>query len=222
MRIIVIERSKKIRIFLRKTFEAACYTVDIAENENKGIFLARTNYYDLVCLNCYQDVESCINMCRKIKTDNSEVSIMVFISKTNAETRVRLYNNGADDCLARGVVVDELLARVKILLKRQTGLVNNIIKVDDLVLDVGRHYVARGGKEVYLTLKEINLLKYLLDNQGKVLSRSQIMDQVWDSNADPFSNTIESHIFSLRKKIDTKGKKKLIYTINGRGYKIDF
>ena len=93
--------------------------------------------------------------------------------------------------------------------------------MDDLTLDVNRHAVKRGNREIYFARKEFALLGYLMKNKGIALSRSMIMEHVWDMSADPFSNTIESHIVSLRKKIDTPGKKKLIHTIQGRGYKID-
>ena len=95
------------------------------------------------------------------------------------------------------------------------------MRIDDLSLDTGRHLVRRGQVNINLTRREFILLKYLMKNQGTVLSRSMIMEHVWDMSADPFSNTIESHIVSLRKKVDLKNKKKLIHTINGRGYKLD-
>ena len=117
--------------------------------------------------------------------------------------------------------MDELIARIKALLRRPKQLQSEIFQVNDLTLDAGKHEVVRGGEEINLTRKEFVLLKYMMKNQGTVLSRSMIMEHVWDMTVDPFSNTIESHIMSLRKKIDSAGKKKLIKTVAGRGYKIE-
>ena len=116
--------------------------------------------------------------------------------------------------------LEELLARIRALLRRPKAIQSDILKVDDLVLDVKKHTVARGKKEIYLTRKEFMLLAYLMRKEDIAVSRGMLMEHVWDMQVDPFSNTIESHILSLRKKIDLPGKKKLIYTVPGIGYKI--
>ena len=122
-------------------------------------------------------------------------------------------------------ILEELFSQSRLMIdalgKQISNIENEIFNIDDLMVDINRHVVKRAGKEIYLTRKEFTLLVYLLKNQGLVLSRSMIMEHVWDMSIDPFSNTIESHIMSLRKKIDLPESKKLIHTINGRGYKMD-
>jgi DNA-binding response OmpR family regulator len=135
--------------------------------------------------------------------------------------KVDLLNSGADDYLTKPYSFDELMARIRALMRRPRDMDGDTIAIDDLVIDVRRQIVKRGGKGIYLTRKEFMLLEYLMRNIGAVLSRAMIMEHVWDMTNDPFSNTIESHILSLRKKVDTIPERKLIHTVTGRGYKID-
>jgi two-component system copper resistance phosphate regulon response regulator CusR len=116
--------------------------------------------------------------------------------------------------------LEELLARIRALLRRPHYVSSEVLTIDDLVMDTKRHTVKRGEKEIYLTRKEFMLLEYLLKHRDSVVSRGMIMEHVWDMNADPFSNTIESHILNVRKKISAKGKKNLIHTLPGVGYKL--
>lgn len=140
--------------------------------------------------------------------------------KSETLTKVDILNIGADDYLTKPYSFEELLARVKALLRRPKQIEDEVLKVDDLILDVRKHLVKRGKREIYLTRKQFMLLEYLMKNQGMVVSRGIIMEHVWDMNADLFSNTIETHISTLRRKIDSPKDRKLIYTISGRGYKI--
>ena len=127
---------------------------------------------------------------------------------------------GADDHLTKPFYFEELLARVEVLLRRPRTLCKPIFNIHNVKLDSHRQLVTRNEKRIYLTKKEFALLEYLLRNKGAVVSRSMIMEHVWDNEADPFSNTIESHIRNLRKKIDCR-RKRLIHNVPGRGYKID-
>ena len=221
MRILVVEDEREICQFLKKSLEAECYAVDIAEDGEKGSFLARTNDYDLVLLDNVMPKKTGLQVCEEIRHDSNNVPILMLSVKSETTTKVDLLNAGADDYLTKPFSYNELSARIKALLRRPKKIESEILQIDDLILDIGRHIVKRGDKEIKLTRKEFTLLKYLIKNQEIVLSRSMIMEHVWDMSADPFSNTIESHILSLRKKVDIPGKKKLIHTVNGRGYKMD-
>jgi len=135
-------------------------------------------------------------------------------------TKVELLDAGADDYLSKPFSIDEFLARVRALLRRPNRIEGEILTYDDLVLNIKAHTVFRAKKEIHLTPKEFMLLEYLLRNKGAVLPRSLILEHVWNMDTDPFSNTIESHILSLRRKIDRDGKRDVIHTVPGVGYKI--
>lgn len=220
MRILIVEDEKEILKLLKKSLESECFSVDTAEDGDRGSYLARTNDYDLVLLDNILPKKTGLEVCQDIREDNNDVPILVLSVKSETTTKVDLLNAGADDYLTKPFSVEEVLARVRALLRRPKHIQKEIVKIGDLVLDNGRHIVKRGDKEIYLTRKEFQLLEYMMQHKGMVLSRSMIMEHVWDMNVDPFSNTIESHIMSLRKKIDKESGNKLIHTVPGRGYKI--
>ncbi len=221
MKILIIEDEKEIAEFLKKSLEAENYVVDVAYDGEKGSFLARTNDYDIILLDNIMPKKTGRQVCEEIRRDGKDVPILMISVKSEVTTKVDLLNAGADDYLTKPFSLDELLARIRALLRRPKKIETEILKIDDLVLDTSKHKVMRGDKEIYLTKKEFMLLKYLMKNVGIVLSRGMILEHVWDMSVDAFSNTIESHIRSLRRKIDLPGKKKLIHTIPGFGYKID-
>ena len=221
MRILVVEDEKDICDFLKKSLESECYVVDTAADGEAGIEMIRGNNYDIVILDNNMPKKTGLEVCKEVRAEKNNIPILMLSVQSETTTKVDLLNAGADDYLTKPFSLDELQARVKALLRRPKVIEEEILKIDDLSLDIDRHVVRRDKKEISLTKKEFTLLAYLLKNIGSVLSRSMIMEHVWDMNVDPFSNTIESHIMSLRKKIDLPKHKKLIRTVSGRGYKID-
>ena len=222
MKVLVVEDEKQISNFLKKNLEAEHFIVDTAMDGENGSFMARTKNYDIILLDNVMPKKNGQQVCREIRSDGKSVPIIMVSVKSETITKVDLLNAGADDYLTKPFEFNELLARVNALLRRPEKVENEIIKIDDLVVDVAKHEAMRGEKEIVLTKKEYMLLKYMMRNVGTVLSRSMLLENVWDMSVDYFSNTIESHIRSLRKKIDIKGKNKLIHTVFGMGYKIDF
>lgn len=220
MKILVVEDEKEIRDFYKKSLEAECFVVDTAEDGQQGSQMALSKNYDMVILDNTMPKKTGLSVCEDIRKAGKDTPIIVVSVKSEATTKVDLLNAGADDYLTKPFSLDELLARMRALLRRPGKIENEVLKIDDLVIDIKRHTVKRGEEEIYLTRKEFALLNYFIKNQEVVLSRSMIMEHVWDMSVDPFSNTIESHIMSLRKKIDAKGKHKLIITVPGRGYKM--
>jgi len=221
MRILLIEDEKEISGFLKPCLEAENFIVDLAQDGEKGSFLARTNDYDLIILDIGLPKKQGDQVCKEIRGNNKNVPIVVLTIKSEIVNKLNLFDKGADDYLTKPFSFEELLARIRAVLRRPHQTENEILTVGDLTLDVKRHLVKRGSKEIYLTRKEFTLLEYLIKNQGLALSRGMIMEHVWDINADPFSNTIEAHILKLRQKIDKGNQIKLIHTIPGRGYKIE-
>jgi len=221
MRILIVEDDQEIRNFLKSSLEEECYTVDLAPDGEKGSFMGRTNDYDLCILDLIMPEKNGNEVCKEIREAGKKYPILVLSVQSEIPTKIELFNMGADDYLTKPYSLEELLARIRALLRRPREIENEILEIENLQLDSKKHLVTRNKKEIYLTRKEFMLLEYLLKNKSLVMSRAKIMEHVWDINADPFSNTIESHILSLRKKIDIKGKPKLIHTIPGRGYKLD-
>lgn len=221
MRLLVIEDEKEIRNFLKASLQTEMFSVDAAEDGERGLYLAKVNDYDLIILDNILPKKTGLEVCQELRKLGKTMPVIILSIKSDTATKVALLNAGADDYLIKPFSLEELLARIRALLRRPLGIQGEILSVDDLVLDTKKYRLTRGKKEIYLTRKEFMLLEYLMRNQGIVLSRGMILEHVWDMDADPFSNTIEAHILSLRKKVDFEGKKKLIHTFPGRGYKID-
>lgn len=221
MKVLIVEDEKEIVKFLEAGLKAECFSVDVAEDGERGSYLARINDYDLVILDNILPKRIGLEICKDIRLAGKTMPIITLSIKSDTATKVELLNAGADDYLIKPFSLGELLARMRALLRRPKQIQGEALSVDDLALNTRTFKVSRGKKEIYLTRKEFMLLEYFLRNQGIVLSRGMILEHVWNMDTDPFSNTIEAHVLSLRKKIDIAGKRKLIQTISGRGYTIN-
>lgn len=221
MRILLVEDDESILSTLRVRLKSEGFSVDAEKDGIKGSFLARTNNYDLIILDYLLPRKNGGRICQEIRARGTTTPIIMISVQTEIPTRVELLNLGADDYITKPFPFEELMARIRAVLRRPEQLKSDILSIDDLTLDSGRASVRRAGKKIKLTRKEFALLEYLLRHQGSVLSRGTLMEHVWDIHGDLFSNTIETHILNLRKKLDLPGAKKLIHTISGRGYKID-
>jgi DNA-binding response OmpR family regulator len=146
--------------------------------------------------------------------------IIILSVEGDVETKVRLLNSGADDYMLKPFSFNELLARVKALIRRPRGITENVIKIENLILDQNSQTFFYNDRPIYLTRKEYCILELLMRNYGKIVSRALIMENAWDSEADIFSKAIETHILNLRRKIDKDNPEKIIKTIPGRGYMI--
>ena len=220
MRILIIEDEKDICAFLKEALEAECFSVDTANDGEQGSLLAKTDTYDLILLDNVLPNKQGIEICREIREKGKSVPIIMISVRNELISKVEHLNNGADDYITKPFSFIELLARIKAILRRPKQYQNQIFTIDDLVIDINKHTVKRGPKEIYLTRKEFQLLEFLLLHKDSVVSRTMIMEHVWDIHADLFSNTIETHVLNLRKKINATGRRKLIHTVPGRGYKI--
>jgi len=219
MKLLIIEDDSSIRNVLRMSLEASCFAVDTAEDGEEGSYMARTNDYDLIILDNVLPKKLGKRVCQEIREAGKTTPIILLSMKSEVLEKVAVLDAGADDYITKPFSFEELLARIRALTRRPKNLTEKILKIKNIELNTDRHMVLIDGVETELTKKEFTLLEYLLQNKEKVVTRGQIMEHVWDINADPFSNTIESHIVNLRKKIgDTH--KRIIKNIPGRGYKI--
>ncbi len=218
MRILLIEDDQTLRTFLAQELKKAYFVIDSAADGEKGAQLGRTNDYDLIILDINLPKKSGPEVCRLIREKNKKVIICVLSVLTDIPTKVDLLNMGADDYITKPFSLEELVARIRALLRRPPPVCHTILTALDLTLDIVKHRVTRGKKDIRLTPKEFMLLEYLMKHEGEVVSRSTLLEHVWDENADPFTNTIETHMTTLRKKIDSDHARKLIHTIPGVGY----
>jgi DNA-binding response OmpR family regulator len=221
MRILIIEDDLETRDFLKSALEAETYAVDATSDGEKGSYMARTNDYDLIILDNNLPKKNGKEICLDVRNAKKNIPILILSVLGEYDKKVDLLDTGADDYLTKPFSFQELLARIRALMRRPTTLTENIITIDDLVLDTIKQTVKRDKKGIYLTRKEFSLLEYLMRNKGKVVSRGTIMEHVWNIDTDPFSNTIEAHILNIRKKIRGHRKPELIHNVPGRGYKID-
>ena len=221
MRILLVEDDIKIRRFIKAGLEAELFIVDATDNGEKGLSLASSNDYDLIILDNMLPGKNGLEICKELRRQGKITPILMLSVKADTNTKIELLNSGADDYLSKPFSFEELVARVKALLRRPKQLNDEVLTIEDLVVDFKKNNARRGQKEIHLTQKEFALLEYLVRNRGVVLSRGMILEHVWDMEVDPFTNTIESHVSNLRKKIDAEGTRRLIHTVVGRGYKIN-
>jgi DNA-binding response OmpR family regulator len=219
MKILLVEDNVSIRNVLRLGLEGEAFAVDEAEDGEQGSYLARTNTYDLIILDNVLPKKMAKQVCQEIREQNIYTPILLLSAKSDTDSKVELLKAGADDYVTKPFSFEELKARIATLLRRPHKIENTIIKVDGLLLNKDTHEVSKNNKRLKLTRKEFSLLELLMSNLDKVITRTDMIEHVWDINADPFSNTVEAHIFNLRKKIGDE-KKHLIRNIPGRGYKI--
>jgi DNA-binding response OmpR family regulator len=220
MRLLLVEDDADIIRPLALALKADNYAVDIARDGERGYFLARLNDYDLIILDYNLPKLSGREIIKKIRAEKISTPVIILTVRGELDDKVDLLTLGADDYLAKPFALSELLARLKALARRPKIWQGRILRLGNLELDPDKFLLTKNGQRITLSSKEFALLEYLLKNKGLILSRQEIMEHVWDENADPFSNTIEVHIRNLRKKLETDGKK-LIFTVSNRGYKID-
>lgn len=220
MKILIIEDEERIVQFLKQSLEAEYFTIDVARDGDDGSHYAQINEYDLILLDILLPKKDGLEVLKEIRAASITTPVLVLSVKTEVANKVELLNAGADDYLTKPFMLGEAVARIRAILRRPRGIQGQTFSIGDLTIETKGCTVKRGDKDIYLTRKEFMLLQYLMQNQGAVLSRGMILEHVWDMNTDIFSNTIESHMLSLRKKIGDTGKKRLIQTVPGRGYKI--
>ncbi len=217
MRILLVEDEKNVAAFIKKGLEEEFYSVDIAEDGTEGLLMAKSNDYDLIILDIMLPGMDGIEICKKIREGDRRVPILMLTAVDSIESKVQGLESGADDYLTKPFAFSELLARIKALLRRVPDTVSELA-IDDLRMELLSRRVYRGNREINLTPKEFSLLEYLLRNSGRVLSRTQIIENVWGYNFDPGSNVVDVHIKFLREKIDSDSERKLIHTVRGAGY----
>jgi heavy metal response regulator len=219
MRILVIEDERKIASFIKRGLREEGYIVDIALDGDEGYRLTAENDYALIILDIMLPKKDGITLCRQLRHDGIESPVLMLTAKDSVQDKVRGLDSGADDYLTKPFAFEELLARIRALLRK--GVQRSArLQVGDLVLDTAAHKATRSGREIVLTMKEYALLAYLMRNAATVVTRTMIAENIWEIDFDTGTNIIDVYINYLRNKIDSGHEKKLIQTVRGRGYVI--
>jgi two-component system, OmpR family, copper resistance phosphate regulon response regulator CusR len=220
MKILVVEDEPKVAAFLKQGLEEQNYEVDVAFDGQMGVRLGVHNNYDIMILDLILPYMNGLEVCQKIRENGKQTPILMLTALGATNDKIAGFDAGADDYLVKPFEFIELLARIKALTKRNSGVAHtsNSLKVADLVLDLNKKIARRGNKDIELTAKEFGLLEYLMRNKGRVVSRADIANKVWDINFDTGTNVVDVYVNILRKKIDKDFENKLIHTRIGMGY----
>lgn len=222
MRVLIIEDEHKIARALKKALEQENYAVDVSYDGDDGYSMATTEPYDVAIIDRMipGDYDG-LAIVKAMRESKIHTPVILLTAMSSVKDRTAGLDGGADDYLVKPFALEELLSRVRALLRRPAEQQSNILSAGDLTLDTVNYKVERAGKQISLTSKEFALLDYLLRNQNRPLSKDLIIRHVWDYDADILPNTVEVYIKYLRTKIDTPFKTPLIYTVRGFGYKLE-
>jgi DNA-binding response OmpR family regulator len=221
MKILIIEDNEKLAKMLKEAFHKAGFTADYLTAGDKGEkrLLIHNKDYDLVLLDLNLPNKDGFQICKEIREKGISTPILVLTAKNNTEDKVNLLNMGADDYMTKPFSLEELLARIRAIARRPKKSLPKELKASDLTLNPITKKVYKGKEEIKLTLTEFKILEYMMRRPKEVITRDQILDNLWGFDFDSFSNVVDVHIKSLRKKID-KGPKKIIETVRGAGYRL--
>jgi len=218
MRILLVEDEEKVARFIRVGLKAERFAIDSARDGRTGLQLALINPYDLLIVDLMLPELSGTDLIRQLRKKNTEVPVVVLTARDALADKVANFECGADDYLTKPFAFAELLVRIKALLRR--GMVNrsNALQIADLEIDRISHQVRRNGMSIRLTSKEYGLLEYLAMNAGRVLSRTMIVEHVWDQSFEGLTNIVDVYVRQLRAKMDEAFETKLIHTVRSVGY----
>lgn len=218
MRILVVEDEVKVASFIRRALEEESYAVDLCADGSQGLDLASEGTYDLVILDLMLPSLPGMEVLKELRKQKIQTPVLILTARSKVDQKVQGLDAGADDYLTKPFAIEELLARVRALLRRNSGEATGLLQADDLVLNPATREVTRSGQRIELTAKEYALLEYMMRNAGRVLTRPMISEHVWNLDFDTFTNVIDVYVNYLRNKIDRGRERKLIHTLRGSGY----
>jgi two-component system copper resistance phosphate regulon response regulator CusR len=218
MRILLVEDQQQAAEILKQGLREQGYAVDVAADGEEADFKASVNRYDLIILDLMLPRKSGFALCRDLRAAGNDMPILILSARDAVDDRIRGLDLGADDYMVKPFEYQELLARVRGLLRRRNIRKKEVLSVGDLSIEIGTRKVQRGGRTIELTAKEFSLLEYFARHAGETVTRAQISRQVWDESYDAFSNLIEIYLGRLRRKIDAGHPVHLLHTLRGEGY----
>lgn len=221
MKILVVEDEKKLLESIREGLEHSGYVVDTALDGEEGSFMAFTNDYDLIILDINLPKKDGFEILREIREENSQVNIIMLTALSDVDDRVKGFDLGANDYVLKPFHFEELKARIRSLLRRQTTIKDAVIETSGISFDTAKRTFKFAGEELKLTQKEAGILEYLFFNLGRYVTTEELMEHVWNDEVDLFSNVVRVHMSALRKKLKAKLGKNIIRNEIGKGYIID-
>ncbi len=221
MRLLVVEDDKKVAGFLERGLKEENYAVDVCRSGDDALYMAQINPYDAVILDVMLPGKDGFTVCRDMRENGILTPVIMLTAKDTLDDKITGLTEGADDYLTKPFSFEELLARIRAMLRRSQDYKTKALRVADLELDPLRRLVTRAGRKIALTGKEYALLEYLMRNRGRVLSQTMIIEHVWDMNYEGAGNVVNVYINRLRGKIDQDAQVKLIKTVRGHGFLID-
>ena len=220
MKILVVEDESKIASFIRKGLEAQGFVVDVFHRGDEGYAAALSRPYDGMILDIMLPGRDGLSILRNLRDRKIPLPVILLTARSELNERVEGLNLGADDYLTKPFYIEELIARLHAVTRRGSGTPQSILATADLTVNLLTREVNRGGKNIELTTREFALLEHLLRSPGRVFTRAQICEQVWDYHFDPGTNLVEVYVQRLRRKVDAVADVKLIETVRGVGYRI--
>ncbi len=220
MRILIAEDEKDLNRLIVQKLRKENYSVDACFDGEEAISYLDVAQYDAVILDVMMPKADGYEVLKYIRSNGDNTPVLFLTARDAVSERIRGLDSGADDYIIKPFSFDEFLARVRAATRKKHNTTVNVLKVDNLSLDIGKHLVERGGKAIELSPKEFALLEYLMLNRGIVLTREQIENHIWDFDYEGGTNVVDVYVRYLRKKIDTDGEKSLIQTVRGKGYVI--
>jgi len=221
MRILIVEDEKKLLDILQRSLKSEGYTVDGVCSAAEGLDFIKTYHYDLVIIDLLLPDGSGTGLLKRVRDMGLSMPVLVLTARSDLDSKVENFRAGADDYVVKPVAMAELAIRVQALLRRGPQLQENILRAADLEVNRLTRQVKRGGKRIELSPKEYSLLEYLFLHSGRTLSRSMIVEKIWDQSFEGLTNIVDVYIGHLRRKIDEGRDPKLIRTVRGLGYMLD-
>ncbi len=218
MRILVVEDEQDLARLIEKKLTGAGYSVDCCHDGGEASDILSYTLYDGIILDVMLPKKDGFTILRELRERGVTTPVIMLTARDSTSDIVRGLDLGANDYLSKPFSFEELMARIRSMIRASSGNVSNVLQVGDLTLDSGTGRVCRGDREIDLSAKEYQLLEYLMHNKGVILSREQIEDHIWNFDYEGGTNVVDVYISYLRKTIDTTGESRLIHTVRGRGY----
>lgn len=218
MRVLIVEDDARVADLVARTLREGTWAADLAANGSAAVLAMSTNDYDLAIVDVGLPDLTGFELCRRWRSEGRQTPILILTARNALSDRVEGLDAGADDYLAKPFAAEELLARLRALARRPPSALAPVLRFDDLEVDPAARSASRGGAKIRLTAREFAFLEYAMRHPGKLLTRSQILNHVWDDNFEPVANAVDVLVGRVRRKLEAGGARPLIHTIRGGGY----